>query len=275
MKRIPQNEIYRILSGLAGTVGLYVEDWQSGEIFTINPEHVFPSASVIKVPMLALLMRDAQQGLVDLDAPRTIDPRNRVGGTGILCELGTDYTPSLRDLAKLMIVLSDNIATNEIMDVIGMERFNSFCREMGYQNITLMRKMMDFEAIQQGKNNYMCAGETGRLLSAISRGEFVNPEISQTIFDIMASQQCRNKLPALLPAVASYSGSKSAIPEGQVLVANKTGDLVGIQHDVGIFELPDGRRYLIAMFTGDLENDSAGIAAISQVSLAVYQALRD
>ena len=103
----------------------------------------------------------------------------------------------------------------------------------------------------------MCAGETGRLLSAISRGEFVNPEISQTIFDIMASQQCRNKLPALLPAVASYSGSKSAIPEGQVLVANKTGDLVGIQHDVGIFELPDGRRYLIAMFTGDLENDSA------------------
>ena len=245
MKRIPQNEIYRILSGLAGTVGLYVEDCQSGEIFTINPEHVFPSASVIKVPMLALLMRDAQQGLVDLDAPRTIDPRNRVGGT-----------------------------TNEIMDVIGMERFNSFCREMGYQNITLMRKMMDFEAIQQGKNNYMCAGETGRLLSAISRGEFVNPEISQTIFDIMASQQCRNKLPALLPAVASYSGSKSAIPEGQVLVANKTGDLVGIQHDVGIFELPDGRRYLIAMFTGDLENDSAGIA-ISQVSLAVYQALRD
>ena len=67
MKRIPQNEIYRILSGLAGTVGLYVEDCQSGEIFTINPEHVFPSASVIKVPMLALLMRDAQQGLVDLD----------------------------------------------------------------------------------------------------------------------------------------------------------------------------------------------------------------
>lgn len=62
MKRIPQNEIYRILSGLAGTVGLYVEDCQSGEIFTINPEHVFPSASVIKVPMLALLMRDAQQG---------------------------------------------------------------------------------------------------------------------------------------------------------------------------------------------------------------------
>ena len=105
MKRIPQNEIYRILSGLAGTVGLYVEDCQSGEIFTINPEHVFPSASVIKVPMLALLMRDAQQGLVDLDAPRTIDPRNRVGGTGILCELGTDYTLSILILRPIIYIM--------------------------------------------------------------------------------------------------------------------------------------------------------------------------
>ena len=114
----------------------------------------------------------------------------------------------------------------------------------------------------------MCAGETGRLLSAISRGEFVNPEISQTIFDIMASQQCRNKLPALLPAVASYSGSKSAIPEGQVWwpTRQRPG---GHPARRGHLELPDGRRYLIAMFTGDLENDSAGIAAISQVSLAV------
>ena len=126
-----------------------------------------------------------------------------------------------------------------------------------------------------------CGIGTISLCLARRAGHVIGAEVdvykrqSQTIFDIMASQQCRNKLPALLPAVASYSGSKSAIPEGQVLVANKTGDLVGIQHDVGIFELPDGRRYLIAMFTGDLENDSAGIAAISQVSLAVYQALRD
>ena len=205
MKRIPQNEIYRILSGLAGTVGLYVEGLpvrrdlhhQPGACVSLGQRHQGPYAGPSHAGRTA--------GAGGPGRPRTIDPRNRVGGTGILCELGTDYTPSLRDLAKLMIVLSDNIATNEIMDVIGMERFNSFCREMGYQNITLMRKMMDFEAIQQGKNNYMCAGETGRLLSAISRGEFVNPEISQTIFDIMASQQCRNKLPALLPAVASYS----------------------------------------------------------------------
>ena len=234
MKRIPQNEIYRILSGLAGTVGLYVEDCQSGEIFTINPEHVFPSASVIKVPMLALLMRDAQQGLVDLDAPRTLDPRNRVGGTGILCELGTDYTPSLRDLAKLMIVLSDNIATNEIMDVIGMERFNSFCREMGYQNITLMRKMMDFEAIQQGKEQLCAPGRVG-VCSLLSPGaEFVNrrsPRPSSISWHLSSAATscppfCR-QLPLLRlqvrhPGRAGPGGQQDRRPGGH-------------QHDVGIF----------------------------------------
>ena len=59
-----------------------------------------------------------------------------------------------------------------------------------------------------------------------------------------------------------------------MLVANKTGDLVGIQHDVGIFQLPDGRRYIISMFTGDLASDLEGITTISKVSKAVYEALR-
>ena len=274
MNRIPQQEIYRLLADLRGTAGLYIEDCDGGEVFTVTPDYVFPSASVIKIPMLALLMRDAQQGLVDLDAPRKIADNNRVAGTGILCELGHDYMPSLRDMAKLMIVLSDNIATNEIMDVIGIDRLNAFCKEMGYRHITLMRKMMDFEAIKQGRNHYMCAGETGRLLSLISRGEFVNEEVSQTIFNMMAAQQCRNKLPAMVPAITSYSGVNGTVPEGKVLVANKTGDLVGIQHDVGIFQLPDGRRYIISMFTGDLASDLEGITTISKVSKAVDEARR-
>ncbi len=220
MKRIPQNEIYRILSRTGRDGGPLCGGLPVRRDLHHQPGHVFPSASVIKVPYAGPSHAGRTAGAGGPGRPPTIDPRNRVGGTGILCELGTDYTPSLRDLAKLMIVLSDNIATNEIMDVIGMEQFNSFCREMGYQNITLMRKMMDFEAIQQGKNNYMCAGETGRLLSAISRGRIRQSEISQTIFDIMASQQCRNKLPALLPAVASTPAPsppsrKGAGPGGQ------------------------------------------------------------
>ena len=275
MKQIPQQAIYQLLAQLKGTVGLYIHVLDTDEVFQINPGHVFPSASVIKIPMLALLLKDAAEGRVDWEARRAIDPKNRVGGTGILFELDQDYQPSIAALARLMIVLSDNTATNEIMDIIGIERMNQFCRDMGYENITLMRKMLDFEAIKQGRNNYMCAGEAGRLLVEIARGSFVSPEISQRIVDIMEHQQCRNKLPALLPAVPSYAPEedKKNLKPGSLLVANKTGDLFGIQHDVGIFTLPDGRRYVISMFTGDLESDAQGIQTVAQVSRLVYDAL--
>lgn len=275
MGKIPQREIYRLLADMKGSVGLYINLLDTDEVFEINPELVYPSASVIKIPMLALLLKDVHEGRVDWRAPHSIAPENMVGGTGILFELDGGYQPTVETLAKLMIVLSDNSATNEIMDIIGVERVNQFCQELGLPHTKLMRKMLDFEAVRQGRNNYMCAGEAGRLLVRIAREEFVSPEISKTIMEIMEHQQCRNKLPAQIPAVPSYASDEDRrnLKEGTLLVANKTGDLFGIQHDVGIFTLPDGRRYVISMFTGDLEDDSVGIETIAQVSKLVYQAM--
>ncbi|HWP51532.1 MAG TPA: serine hydrolase, partial [Clostridia bacterium] len=257
MGRIPKDAITQLLSSVSGLFGVYIEDMDSGEVFEMNADHVFPSASVIKVPMLALLLKDVQTGRLDWNKPIPLAAENRVGGTGILCELDPDYTPTLAVLAKLMIVVSDNTATNQIMDLIGIDRFNAFCHEMGYEHITLMRKMLDFEAIRQGKNNYMCAGEAGRLLSSIARGEFVNSEVCGTIISIMEKQQCRNKLPALLPAVPSWSPAEERhnLKPGSLLVANKTGELNRLQHDVGIFTLPDKRRYVISIFSGELLSD--------------------
>ena len=276
MGRIPQRKIYETLAALDGTVGLYIHELETDEIFQINPDKVFPSASVIKIPMLALLLRDVQQGRVDWKAHRKINPVNRVGGTGILCELSPDYEPSIEEMATLMIVLSDNIATNELMDIIGIERVNEFCRELGFPNTTLMRKMLDYDAIKKGYNNYMCAGEVGRLLVQIAREEFVNPEVSRTVMRIMEHQQYRNKLPSMLPTVPNYAPEevKKNIPENSVLVANKTGELMGLQHDVGIFTLPGGRRYVIAMFTGDLADDTEGIQTIGKLSRIVYEAMK-
>ena len=169
MGKIPQREIYRLLADMKGSVGLYINLLDTDEVFEINPELVYPSASVIKIPMLALLLKDVHEGRVDWRAPHSIAPENMVGGTGILFELDGGYQPTVETLAKLMIVLSDNSATNEIMDIIGMERVNQFCQELGLPHTKLMRKMLDFEAVRQGRNNYMCAGEAGRLLVRIAR----------------------------------------------------------------------------------------------------------
>ncbi|WP_416182236.1 serine hydrolase [Acidaminococcus timonensis] len=273
-KRIPTQSIYDILSHLVGTVGVYIKVCKTQETLVINPDRIFPCASVIKIPMLGLLLRDGLKNKVMLDVPHSISEMNYVGGTGILNNLDHQFKPTLRDLGKLMIMMSDNTATNEVMDVIGVERFEEFCQSEGYPNIIWQRKMMDFQAIKEGKNNYMCVGEIGDLLYRISTKSFISPEISECIFNYMCEQKYRNKLPSLIPAVASYSGVVNEIPEGQVLVGNKTGDLVGIQHDVGIFELPNHDKYVIAVFTGNLQKDIDGITAIGKISEVMYDAMK-
>lgn len=276
MKKIPRQKIFEILSELQGNIGLYVQLLDSGEIFEINSDQVFVSASVIKIPLLALALRDVAQGRLQWNEPHIIKSENRVGGTGILCELSETYHPSLAEMATLMIVLSDNIATNEIIDMVGMDRFASFCTEMQLSHTRLERKMLDFEAIAKGLNNYTSSGDMGRLLVCIARGEFINSDISHTILRIMEHQQCRGKLPAALPTVPNYASEndKLRLKSGTVLVANKTGELVGLQHDVGVFTLPDGRRYVIAALTSDLASDIQGIQIISKISLAIYEALK-
>ncbi|MBQ5805642.1 MAG: serine hydrolase [Lachnospiraceae bacterium] len=276
MKQIPRLEIEQILAELKGTCGLYIEHLGTGEVFEVNGDKVLPSASVIKVPMLALLLKDVHDGIYDWKAPQAISEENTVGGSGILYHLDRYYQPSLESTAKLMIQLSDNMCTNHIMDLIGMERFNEYWAENGYSSFKLMRKMMDWAKIAEGKNNFLSAGDIGRLLVQIGRGELISKEICDTIIHIMRGQQLRGKLPALIPSVPGYMPPEAyeTVAEGMVLVACKSGSVAKVSHDVGIFDLPDGSRYVIAMLTADLEKDMDGTTAISKVSKVCYDAFK-
>ncbi|MEG1932099.1 MAG: serine hydrolase [Pygmaiobacter sp.] len=276
MKNIPAQTIYELLSGTDGTFGLFIQDLESGKTFAVNETQVFPSASVIKIPLLGFLLKKVEEGTIDWNAAVEIAARNRVGGTGILAELDTAYCPSVRSLAVLMITLSDNTATNQLIDLVGHEALNQFCLDMGYRHTVLGRKMLDFEALKEGKNNYMTAGEAGDMLAKIATGCFVSPWVSAQMLDIMSKQQFRHKLPGLIPAVPCWASpeEKRELRPDTVMVANKTGDLTGVQHDVGIFTLPDGRRYVIAAFSAELASDGEGVLTIARISQAVYQALQ-
>lgn len=275
-KKIPQQQIYERISRFAGTVGLYVENLDSGEIFEINPGHVFCSASTIKIPILGLLLKDVEEGKVDWNLPVTVPEENRVGGTGIYFKLDSYYTPTLKTLALLMIILSDNAATNQIIDTVGIDRINNFCQSLGYVNTTCGRKMMDLKARQEGKDNYTCAGEIGRMLHSIALGEFVSESASKTIHEFMAKQMCNNKLPSKLPAVPCFwpDEDRVTIRPDMVLCANKTGDFYRVEHDVGIFTLPNGSRYIVAMLTGDVNDAKDAINAIGDISKIVYEAMK-
>lgn len=277
MKIIPEKEIFKLLNNFSGRIGLVVQDLDTNLTFTLNKDLIFPAASTIKIPLLIYLLKKIEDGILDWNTPITIDEHNRVSGTGILCELDKEIKLSLRSLAILMITLSDNTATNQIIDLVNLEEFNLFLKnELNLKNTVMMRKMLDFDAIKKGKNNYTTANEMAKLLIDIANGKLISKWICDEILYIMSKQQSRNKLPAFIPAVPCWATEedKKFLKNETVLVANKTGDLTGIQHDIGIFTLPDNRKYIIATLTKDLNTDSEGIILIGKISQLIYESLK-
>ncbi|MEG1895985.1 MAG: serine hydrolase, partial [Oscillospiraceae bacterium] len=99
MQKIPQQKICELLSTVNGTFGIYVKNIDSDETFTLNADVVFPAASIIKIPLLAFLLKKVEDGSIDWNAPVDIAVSNRVGGTGILAQLDESYSPSVKSLA--------------------------------------------------------------------------------------------------------------------------------------------------------------------------------
>lgn len=269
-----EGKIFSLLGSLEGDIGLYFEDLQSEEKFTINSDNVFPAASVIKIPLVGLLMKMVEEGKINLDDEVRIKDENRVEGTGIIKTLNKNYQPTVLDLAKLAINVSDNVATNELIDLVGgPDRVSEFSTNLGLEKTKLQRKMLDTEAMKAGKDNLTSPRDIGYLLKKLARKEVVSELASKQIVEIMKSQQFRQKLPALIPALLSYDPdlSNEEVLPGRLVVANKTGDLIGVQNDVGIFIMPGNRIYVLAIFTKNLSEDHKGIQAIAEISKVIYE----
>lgn len=269
-----QQKLYSILGALEGEVGIYFEDIQTGENISINPDRVFSAASTVKIPLVSLLFQKANEGKINLNDIIELSEENRVGGTGILKNLDKRYKPTVLDLATLTIIVSDNAATNQLVDLVGgLEEITRYCESIGLTNTKFQRKMMDIKAKAAGKDNLTTARDMGNILVKLVRNEIVSANASKQIIDIMKSQQLRSKLPAYIPAIdtSDPADHHMKITPGTVMVANKTGDLDRVQHDIGIFILPGNNYYVLAMFTSNLSTDSEGIRAIGEVSKAVYE----
>lgn len=275
MSHIPRQEIYELLAGLDGRVGLYIEDLESGELFTVSPDEVHVACSLVKTPMQALFLKDANEGKFLIDKKVSIPSEKRVGGTGLICHLEPEVELPWKDVMKLMIIVSDNSATNAVVDLLGLEKINLFFKSIGLADTEMQRKMMDMDAIAAGKNNYTTAADMGRLMKMIAEGALVSKQISDSVFETMTRQFYVAKLPALLPTTPSFAPLKEKRnpKPGTITVANKTGDLPKTEHDTGIFILPGGRKYIIAMLTSQLASEKEGAACIAKVSKVVYEAL--
>lgn len=202
------------------TVGLAIKHLESGETLAWRAEERFPAASVIKIPILVEALRQAQAGGLRLDERIAVRKADMVGGFGILKDLGSVEALSLLDLLTLMIIVSDNSATNLCIDRIGMDAVNALAASLGLGGTALQRKMMDMPARERGLDNFTTPADAARLLELVATERVLTPGGSRQALEILARQQVNDRLPLLLPP--------------GVQVAHKTGELAGIRHDVGI-----------------------------------------
>lgn len=238
-----------------GIVSVAVRSIDGSASIDLNPDAVISAASVIKVPILVEALRQVRQGTLSLDTQFAIEGEDRVRGAGVARYLHSGVRLTLDDLLTLMIIVSDNHATNMVIDLLGMDAVNSTMAAMGFTSTLLRRKMMDWEAIEQGRDNVTTAREMADLLARIARKEVLGGEWDAKILTALGRQQDTRKLGFFLP--------------DDVEVANKTGGREGIQNDCGIVTGP-GVSYSIAVLTSGARSVGDAILTIGRISEAVY-----
>ena len=241
----------QLIAGVEGEIGLLVKNLASGETFAYGEGTVFPSASTIKVPILLTLLDAAAEGRVDLNAASPVSKADIVGGCGIVQFLSEKIPFTLLDHATMMIDLSDNTATNQLIANVGMDRVNAKCRELGLKDTVLGRKLMDFEAKKQGRDNFTSCADMLVIFETIHK----NPERYALALKLLKQQMLNDLLPLL------------TVPD-EFEFAHKTGDLGGVRHDVGIMYLRD--PIFIAFMSKNLKRDLDGIRLANEVGLLIY-----
>lgn len=214
---------------LPALLGLVLVDLARGGRCSLRGDEVFPAASLMKVPILLEVLRRAAEEGLDLEDSVALRARDRVGGAGVLFELHEGTVLTLRDLARLMIVVSDNTASNLLLDRVSMEGVNRLMKRLGMSRSVLRRKFM-----QPGPENLTTPADMARCLEALWRGEVLPASWREEALEILRRQQYREKIPLLLPP--------------DLPVAHKTGELEGVRHDAALVELP-GRPYLLVLLT--------------------------
>jgi beta-lactamase class A len=241
---------------LDGVMGVAIEDLTTGDHFFLHEDEVFAQASSIKITVLADLYLQAQQGKLKLTDPYTVEASDVVPDSDIMNGLTPGITRvTLRDLATMMVAVSDNSATNVLIDHVGMPNVNAMLDALGLSHTRLRRKMMDLQAAKEGRENISTPREMMSLLEAIYRGKVLNKESTEDFFKVLSTNKS-SFIPRDLPA-----GLK---------IANKPGELEAVRNDSGIVFV-EGRPYVICVMTSFLRNEREGEEAISKVSLAAWQ----
>ncbi len=264
----------RIAQAPAGAaVGLYYRGLSDSDSLLVNAHTRFHAASTMKVPVMIQLFRDADAGRLRLDDSLTVTKTftSLFDGTPFDVDKADDSDSTLyqqvgrkvrvRDLLELMITVSSNLATNNLIQQVGAARADRTAHELGADSIRVLRGVEDGKAYRAGMNNTTTARDLGVLLAAIAQRKAASAASCQEMLTILGRQHFTEGIPAGLPA-----GTR---------VYHKTGWIEGVvYHDAAIVEVPGGKRYVLVVTTGAIKPDSAAYRLVADLSRLVYEAAR-
>ncbi len=255
IRKKTEARLNQIAEGSRGALGFFAQDLTSGEHFVLNENLPFPQASAIKIPILMEVFKQAAAGRFHLSDARRIEKRDQVGGTGLLAQLGDGSVQlSLHDLCVLMILVSDNTATNLLLDLVGMDNVNRTLESLGLPHTRIHRRMMDTGAAWRGAENLATPAEAVRIMELLFHGRFVSPSVCEEILGILKRPKSSN-LKGGLPA--------------DVALAGKPGALAGVVTEWAIVYLK-ARPYAVAVMENYGVAEDAP-AAMKEISRTLYE----
>jgi beta-lactamase class A len=268
-------ELLSIGSRYSGKWTYALTDLTTGERIGRDEDDVMPAASLIKAPILVALYQAVHDGRLALDDRTTCREEHRTLGSGVLQRLSPGVEMSVRDAAVLMIIISDNVATNMCVDLVGIDAINAQMRRYGLEKTTLFCRWGDPSVDwSDGRNhNVSTAGEMARLLELIARHEAVSEEASEDMLRIMRRLDGRGELTRLLPW-----SEMNTLPDPKTnWVAEKGGSFVSARCSGAIFHGTRGHFVMSAFCEGGTGpgtgRSSEGNVILGELGFAAWRAL--
>lgn len=234
---------------------IYIKSMKSDFEFKYKETRVMPSASLIKLPMMAYIYDLAYKDKLDMEYKLKPTREQIVSGSGVIKDLHTDMGYSIRDLVYLMITISDNTAANILIDYIGMDGTNEEAKDLGMNDTVLKRHMMDIAARAAGVDNFTTVADMAKFFEKLYNGDVVNYLASREMLEILKAQRF-NVMNYYLPS--------------KLKAAHKTGSLDGYEHDCGIIYGQDDDM-IICVMTSGFKNDYEGIDYIKGLTKTIYK----
>ena len=266
LKTSIENQISKIEGDVA--VAFFDLSDSSNQVL-INTDEQFHAASTMKVPVMIELYKQQSEGKLNLNDSILLknEFKSIVDGSSYKMDIGVDsddviYSKigtqqKMYDLMYSMIILSSNLATNVLIEVVDAKKTTATMRTLGADKIEVLRGVEDIKAFRKGLSNSTTANDLLMIMKAIATGKAGTKEDSDKMIDILKDQKWNDMIPKYLPK--------------EVEVAHKTGSITGVHHDAAIVFHPNGKKYVLVLLSKNLKDFDKGTDQLAQISKSVYE----